>query len=57
MFRMSRWINRLKSRLMNLQPNKSFQLTGPFVTRLAVWGSRQAARQPFRQLNSTVSWR
>lgn len=34
--------------------NKSFKLTGPLVTWLAVWGSRQAARQPSLQLNSTV---
>jgi hypothetical protein len=33
-------------------PNNSFKLTGPFVTRLAVWESRQAARQPSLQLNS-----
>jgi len=37
------------------QPNKSFKLTGPLVTRLAVVEKpRQAARQPTLQLNSTV---
>jgi hypothetical protein len=36
-------------------PNKSFKLTGPLVTRLAVVEKpKQAARQPSLQLNSTV---
>ena len=36
-------------------PNKSFKLSGPLVTRLAVVEKpRQAARQPSLQLNSTV---
>jgi DNA-directed RNA polymerase subunit RPC12/RpoP len=41
-------------RFIQARPNKSFQLTGPLVTRLAMWESRQAARPPSRQLNSTV---
>ena len=41
-----------------LLPNKSFKLTGPFVTRLAVVDKpKQAARQPSLQLNSTVRLR
>lgn len=38
------------------KPDDSIKPTGPLVTRLAVWNSRQAVRQPVRRLAPSVGW-